>query len=938
LGGAAQTRVVVWLSVLARLPAHSKGEGSGRGGYTLRSMSLTTGQSLSFYEILGPLGAGGMGEVYLARDTRLDREVAIKVLPEHFADDEDRLRRFEREAKTLASLNHTHIAGIFGIDQVEDTCFLAMELVPGEDLEERLKRGPLAVDEALDVCRQIAEGLEVAHEAGVIHRDLKPANVRITPDGVVKLLDFGLAKPSGPVRADSGSGSGSSSPPKPDSFLMTEEGLILGTPTYMSPEQARGKPVDRRTDIWAFGCVLFECLTGKRAFAGPTFPDVMAAIVGSEPDWSKLPALPARVSGLLRRTLTKDPRERLRDIGEARVLLQAAQGEPASADGEAFGAPARRRSPVLAALVLGLALVVGYPLGSLFVDAVGGAPTADPDGNSTGSTTAQRRALDVELVEFTVEDDVHEVRISPDATHVAWAGRSGLFVRAVGDRKVVQISGVEARSVKKIAWSPDSRQLAYIGPDGLWTVARDGGRPTPVDVLGLASDNRSFSWKPEGFVYSTENDLRSVPVVGGEPDVLLSWESEELLHMHGIVPLPGDGGFLCIPHPVDGTATRIVWRRGAEERVLLDLPTLYGRAPDPSNPLEPSNLLLMDGELYFEVSGDEPDFRRASLSLDPVELGQPVRLPLRGSLTSVAGDGTIAYLDSEVGKSSGVIGWLATDGRRQLFGKPHQGVFGVGLSPDRGSVVYSVPVGGPGGVKCEIWVHELERDLATKRFQFDSQMAAAFFLPDGRLAVFHFNDPSKPVETRAYPVSGQGEGEFLVDGMMFPNGPSDHYRLTGGIDAATLESTQFYQDLSDPASEPVPFLVGGQHRELLMDFADDGEWILYTTNRTGEFQLHLTAFPPDLNKDWAVSGEGCERGWFDGVRNRILFMRPGDEGSESIWSVSCELTPEVRLGRPEELFQVPAGTELWTFDEESERFLIFATNASNKQSLRLVTQ
>ncbi len=198
-------------------------------------MSLTAGQTLSFYEILGPLGAGGMGEVYRARDTRLDREVAIKVLPAHFTDDEGRLRRFEREARTLASFNHPNIAGIHGVDQVDDVCFLALELVPGEDLSQRLKRGALPIDEALDVCRQIAEGLEAAHEAGVIHRDLKPANIRITPEGVAKVLDFGLAKPTGPVAMGGGSTGA-----EPDSALMTDEGVILGTPVYMSPGQAGG--------------------------------------------------------------------------------------------------------------------------------------------------------------------------------------------------------------------------------------------------------------------------------------------------------------------------------------------------------------------------------------------------------------------------------------------------------------------------------------------------------------------------------------------------------------------------------------------------------------------------------------------------------------------------------------------------------------------------
>jgi len=280
-------------------------------------MALSAGQPLSFYEILGPLGAGGMGEVYRARDKRLEREVAIKVLPPHFADDEERLRRFQREAKTLASLNHPNVAQVFGIDQVEDTCFIAMELVEGEDLAERLHRGPLPIDETIEVCRQIAEGLEAAHEKGVVHRDLKPANVRITPEGVVKVLDFGLAKPTGPAASAE-----SSTRVRPDSFLATTEGVVLGTPTYMSPEQARGRPVDRRTDVWAFGCVLFECLAGARAFGGASMTDTLAAIVEREPDWAALPAeTPTHVVTLLRRCLLKDPRARLRDIGEARVQL-----------------------------------------------------------------------------------------------------------------------------------------------------------------------------------------------------------------------------------------------------------------------------------------------------------------------------------------------------------------------------------------------------------------------------------------------------------------------------------------------------------------------------------------------------------------------------------------------------------------------------------------
>src|ERR1700739_2108849 len=292
-------------------------------------MPLSTGTRLDSYELVAQIGAGGMGEVYKAHDTKLGRDVAIKVLPEAFAHDPERLARFQREAKMLASLNHPNIATIYGLEQSNGTNYLVMELVSGETLAERVKReGPVPVEEALKIAVQIVEALEAAHEKGIIHRDLKPANVKVTPEGKVKVLDFGLAKA---FEGDTANDDPSNSPTL--SIAATMHGMILGTAAYMSPEQARGKNVDKRTDIWAFGCVLYELLTGKQAFEGETTTEILAAVLRGEPDWQALPeTTPSTVRALLRRCLQKDVNKRCRDAGDMRLEIEEALAAPATAD------------------------------------------------------------------------------------------------------------------------------------------------------------------------------------------------------------------------------------------------------------------------------------------------------------------------------------------------------------------------------------------------------------------------------------------------------------------------------------------------------------------------------------------------------------------------------------------------------------------------------
>jgi Tol biopolymer transport system component/predicted Ser/Thr protein kinase len=440
-------------------------------------MPLPAGARLGPYEILSPLGAGGMGEVYRARDIRLNRDVAIKVLPELFAKDPERRERFEREAQVLASLNHPHIAQIHGVEESSGTIALVMELVEGETLAERLERAAIPLDEAMPIARQIAEALEAAHDRGIIHRDLKPANVKVRPDGTVKVLDFGLAKAlEAPGRLSSVDPMNS---PTLSVHGATAAGVILGTAAYMSPEQARGKPVDSRTDIWAFGCVLYEMLTGGRPFNGETVTDVLAAIVTREPDWQALPAgTPPSVRHVLTRSFEKDPRNRLRDIGEARVMLSGTAAMPAVVD--------RRGVP---------RWWYGAGAAGVIAAAVAGYDFAGRDG------PAAPRALITSFAQLTEQPGVErEPTISPDGKSVVYVsrtrGNSDLYLLRVGGRKAIPLTEDSDADDYAPAFSPDGARIAFRSEragGGIFVMEATGESVKRVTDAGY--DPR---WSPDG--------------------------------------------------------------------------------------------------------------------------------------------------------------------------------------------------------------------------------------------------------------------------------------------------------------------------------------------------------------------------------------------------------------------------------------------------------
>ena len=486
-------------------------------------MALAAGTKLGSYEVVAAIGAGGMGEVYRAHDTKLGRDVAIKVLPEAFAHDPERLSRFQREAKILASLNHPNIATIHGLEQSGDTSYLVMELVSGETLAGRVKAGPIGIEEALKIAVQIAEALEAAHEKSIIHRDLKPANVKVTPEGKVKVLDFGLAKA---FAGDTTNEDLGNSPTL--SAAATMQGTILGTAAYMSPEQARGKACDKRTDIWAFGCVLYELLTGRQSFDGETTTEILAAVLRGEPDWQALPeTTPFSIRALLRRCLQKEMNKRARDAGDARIEIEEALAAPATAELTTTAPTKRFRTLGWRALIFGLsAVLLGAAIAGLAVWNLkpAPAPTLQPVTRTVINLPSGQQLAGLE--------NGPAVVLSPDGTRLAYSafqgGNQQLYLRALDSVEATPIPGTEG--AMNPFFSPDSQWLGFFADGKLKKVSVSGGAAV---TLAVASNPGGASWGSQGiiaFAPTQVGALQQMQEAGGTPQPLTHFEKADATH------------------------------------------------------------------------------------------------------------------------------------------------------------------------------------------------------------------------------------------------------------------------------------------------------------------------------------------------------------------------------------------------------------------------
>jgi Tol biopolymer transport system component len=886
---------------------------------------MTPGARLGPYEIVASIGAGGMGEVYRAKDTKLNRDVAIKILPDAFAHDAERVARFTREAQTLASLNHPNIAQIYGIleeDGANHVHALVMELAEGEDLSALIARGAIPPAEALPIARQIADALEAAHELGIIHRDLKPANVKVRADGAVKVLDFGLAKALDPGSKDPGlhpSAGGADAMNSPTlTARATQMGLILGTAAYMAPEQARGKPVDKRADIWAFGVVLYEMLTGRRAFPGDDVSETLASVLKSEPDWSAVPsATSPSVRRLLRRCLERDAKLRLRDIGDARIELTHVDDQAPAAP---VPAPLRRATAFVpwAVAVLALAASGGWAL----------------LGGRSAATAPRALALTVLPPPGTVSSGPLDV--SADGRQVAFTatgadGRARLYVRSLDTLEARALPGTDGAEAP--FFSPDGRSVGFFADKKLKRIDLAGG---PARELADAPAHRGGSWGSQNvIVFAPEggSPIFRISASGGTaaPVTTLDAATQETSHRWPRF-LPDGKRFLFLsrkPKPPGRLAIEAGSVEGGLRTRIVESST--GGA-------------FARGLLYFmretTLLAQALDGRTMALSGDPVAVADDVwRNPALAeglAAFSVAEDGTLAYRRG--GLAKGQLTWLDRQGQRLGTVGPPAQLGDLDISPDTRRVLVDIT----DEVRDTSALFELDAATgAPARVTLGAgNQLAGLYSPDGRSIVFSWDlegafdlyrrevgtggEPSPLVVNSGWkgPESWSPDGRFLSYAQSDPGKPRDIWILPMTGEA-----------------RPFPF-VQTPADEWGSAFSPDGRFLAYVSDESGRPEVFVRAFPSSPARWQASVGGGASPVWRrDG--NELFYLAP----DRTLVAVPVSLTAGARTpGTAQPLFRNAGlrvassliSTPYWP-SADGQRFLAILT-AGEAESSPIVIQ
>ncbi len=847
------------------------------------------GKTLGHYEITSQLGKGGMGEVFQAKDQVLGREVAIKVLPEEFAKDADRVARFQREAKVLASLNHPNIAAIHGLEQSEGKNFLVLELVEGQTLADRIKAGPIPVEESLKLALQIAEALEAAHEKGVIHRDLKPANIKVTPDGRVKVLDFGLAKAYAGDREEINL---SNSPTLSDA--ATQQGVILGTAAYMSPEQARGKAVDKRADIWAFGCVLYEMLTGRAAFSGRDVTDILAAVIRSEPEWGNLPAnLHGRLREVLERCLKKDAKDRYRDIFDVMVDIQRVLTDPSGVlvqptIGAEPKTKLRQILPWIAAAIVLTAVIAGVAVWIL-------KPPSPPE---------PKRVMRFEYElpagqQFTRNQsgvDQYQFAVSPDGSRFAYRTTDGLYIRSVEALDARFIAGTDKYSIQPF-FSPDGQWIGYFSSSDqkLKKVAISGGAPVVLCDVGVGIGGAPRWNSDNTIVYSDiTSGIMRVSANGGTPENLIKGGIN--IAKEGIPLMPQmlpDGKTLLFTYITGNDAQIAVQSLQSGERKVLVKGVALGYIPT--------------GHIVYILANNNIN-NLFAIPFDPNKLqatGGSVSLLEGVGGCAFSESGTLVYVPqpavaagaTNTASSGNTLVWVDRQGREEPLGAAPDAYADLKISPDGNKVALTIASG-----NRDIWVWDIPHKIPTKLTFDKADDFSPIWTADGKRLVFYSVRGGGLGGMYWKSADGIGEDELLVskpDRVIAPWSFSRDGKMLAVTELSLAPLGTDIGMLSMEGKREMKELLQEKHWELEPQISPDGRYMAYQSDESGKGQIYVRSFP-DVNKGgkWQVSSEGGGSPLWS-PDGRELFYRSGD----ATMAVEVETDPTFKRGNPKTLFK-----------------------------------